>query len=64
MADASQERVILCRFSNLLDADHLTTVMGPACKAEVRDLGAILAEMKDNAQLGTMTQGRANQEAE
>jgi phosphopantothenate synthetase len=53
----------LSRFGNLLDGDHLTTVMGPAAKAGVKESTEYLAEVKDNALLGTMTQAHGNQEA-
>jgi hypothetical protein len=53
----------LSRFGNLLDGDHLTTVMGPAVKAGVKESAEYLAEVKDNALLGTMTQAHGNQEA-
>jgi predicted transcriptional regulator len=51
------------RGNHLLSGDHLTTVMGPAVQAGVKEVSVILADLRNNALLGTMTQACADQGA-
>ena len=50
------------RLGNLIKGDSLTTVMGPAANAGVKELSLIVAKIRANAVLQAMTTNSGNQE--